>query len=471
MSNIDEVTSNKDIARANDLFVQVMAMSQNWDAVDEIAARRINEYAKDAIELYGKTNQDKKIELKRIIEEAEQIIPPDSLDIWKKRAEKVVLRLLPKSSRKRKILLTIGGLFIVTSFIAPIFSTIWSFITSSKPKATQEKVTNGGRPQEPIQTQAEKKPPPKDVNANEASEESSETSQNDSSRMGQTAAPRIGRSAKNTTDSQNISFKESAEELIALLESRANTIDADMEGEIKRFEARGQNRHVLAHLRNTQGKRIRFKELHQQHVKAIRAGQLTLAHVHLQSIKELLGEHRNLYLEDPIFPEYTTDAYPGEAPSNIRSETKHAQLISKVWNDPPAEAIPTLLKVIRDRDHDEQFISSTLEVLSRVCPPQKKYVPVLVELLNHPAAHYSIRQSVGKKLCILGPKAQDAVSPLIEILEGEKRSGSDELFIEVLGCIGPRAKKALPILSKLQNSEWKSVSDGAKEAIRRIRSN
>lgn len=80
------------IERANNLYSLVITMSQDWQSVDAAKAKLIIEYAKDAIELFGKTNQEKKVELRKIVEEAEHIVPPDSVDSLKKRAERLALK-------------------------------------------------------------------------------------------------------------------------------------------------------------------------------------------------------------------------------------------------------------------------------------------------------------------------------------------------------------------------------------------
>lgn len=80
------------IERANNLYSLVITMSQDWQSVDAAKAKLIIEYAKDAIELFGKTNQEKKVELRKIVEEAEHIVHPDSVDSLKKRAERLALK-------------------------------------------------------------------------------------------------------------------------------------------------------------------------------------------------------------------------------------------------------------------------------------------------------------------------------------------------------------------------------------------
>jgi hypothetical protein len=115
----------EDEEAGNKLYDQVLSLSKTWEAVDEAKAQLIVEYAKDAIELFGKTNQDKKVELRRLSDRAEQIISPDSIDTFRKRSEKFFLRLVyPKSPRLRNAVLAIAGLAIVLSFTIPLLRNI-----------------------------------------------------------------------------------------------------------------------------------------------------------------------------------------------------------------------------------------------------------------------------------------------------------------------------------------------------------
>src|SRR5215213_533521 len=125
------------IKQATDLYSQVIAMSQNWRLVDEVKARLIIEYAKDATELFGTTNQEKKVELKRIIEKAEQIVPPDSVDSLKKRSQKLVLkRIYPKNRRLRNVLLMAIGTITITFILLP------SFLSDRKPDVPSQSLVN-----------------------------------------------------------------------------------------------------------------------------------------------------------------------------------------------------------------------------------------------------------------------------------------------------------------------------------------
>lgn len=115
---------DKTTETANDLYGRVKAMAKDLASADEVKAQLIIEYAKDAIDLFGKGNQERKVELRLIIEQAERTISPDSIDTLKKRAEKVVLRLIyPRNPKLRNVLLLgIGAFFIGGFFREPIRS-------------------------------------------------------------------------------------------------------------------------------------------------------------------------------------------------------------------------------------------------------------------------------------------------------------------------------------------------------------
>jgi hypothetical protein len=141
----------KNIATANDLYVQVKAMSSELQFADEVKVQLIIEYAKDAIELYGATNQERKVELRQIVDRAEQIVSPDSIDSVKKRAERLILRFIyPRRPIIRNIVLVTIGIALVAVAITPVTgvlghlrSTIqWqpSYQTKNEPSTPPSKV-------------------------------------------------------------------------------------------------------------------------------------------------------------------------------------------------------------------------------------------------------------------------------------------------------------------------------------------
>ncbi len=133
--------ANRKLEQANTLYLQVMQMAQDWKNIDVPKAQLIIEYSKDAIESFGSTNQEKKIELKRIMENAEQVIPPDSIDSFKKRAEKIILKVIyPKKPKLRNALLVILGLAIFLSIAAPLYLQLIKGDDSSK-----KEVDNGNQ--------------------------------------------------------------------------------------------------------------------------------------------------------------------------------------------------------------------------------------------------------------------------------------------------------------------------------------
>jgi hypothetical protein len=126
-----KMAEDKKIAAANDLFTQVRAMSDELEDADEVKAQLILEYAKDAIELYGATNQERKVELRRLIERVERIVSPDSIDSLKKRAERVVLKFVyPRRPILRNTLLVTIGVALLIVAIVPV-TAFWGYLTST----------------------------------------------------------------------------------------------------------------------------------------------------------------------------------------------------------------------------------------------------------------------------------------------------------------------------------------------------
>ena len=130
------------IKHADYLYVQVLELCQDWRSVDLEKARLIIERATDAIASFGKTNHEKKVQLKEIIEKAEQVIPPDSIESLKKRAEKFILKFIyPKSRRLRNVLVAGVGAILFLSIGGTTLLAVRSFLEKDpleKKQLTQE---------------------------------------------------------------------------------------------------------------------------------------------------------------------------------------------------------------------------------------------------------------------------------------------------------------------------------------------
>lgn len=100
------LSDSQKLKHANNLYSKVVVLSHDWDKVDEVNARLIIECVQDALNAFGDTNQEKRIELKEIREKAEHIVSPDSIDSLKKRSERAFLKsFYPKNNKLRKTLL------------------------------------------------------------------------------------------------------------------------------------------------------------------------------------------------------------------------------------------------------------------------------------------------------------------------------------------------------------------------------
>jgi hypothetical protein len=125
-----DVRANAEIEQANHLYHLVLKMSQDWDSVDVVKAQLIIAYAQDAVESFGRTNHEKKVELSTIIDRAEQIVPPDSIESLRKRAERLFLQILfPRNRRLRNALLVTVALFVIGSIVVTSVVTIWSLFS------------------------------------------------------------------------------------------------------------------------------------------------------------------------------------------------------------------------------------------------------------------------------------------------------------------------------------------------------
>jgi hypothetical protein len=116
---------------ANQLYEKAKSLSQN---LDEHTAKLIIESVDDAIKEFGTTNQDKKVELRRIKAEAEKILPPDTIESLRKRAEGDLLqKVYPKQRTFRRVLLFVIA---ITILVTPLVFGIKELIKSQPPPAT-----------------------------------------------------------------------------------------------------------------------------------------------------------------------------------------------------------------------------------------------------------------------------------------------------------------------------------------------
>jgi len=98
------------LAHAEQLYERVKSLTEGGVPSDESTASIIVELVDDAVKEFGSTNQDKKVELRRIKEEAEQVLPPKTVDELRKRAEGQILkRTFPRNRTLRNVVLLIIG--------------------------------------------------------------------------------------------------------------------------------------------------------------------------------------------------------------------------------------------------------------------------------------------------------------------------------------------------------------------------
>lgn len=89
-------------------------MSAQTRPLDVKTAKLIVETARDAIKEFGQTNQAKKVELQEIIEKAEDVLPPATVDELRKKYEGKVFRTIhPKGPRLRKFFYLMVALLVL----------------------------------------------------------------------------------------------------------------------------------------------------------------------------------------------------------------------------------------------------------------------------------------------------------------------------------------------------------------------
>jgi hypothetical protein len=115
---------------ADQLYDKAKLLYAPFPEIDDPTARLIIQLADDATIAFGNTNQEKKVELKKIKLDAEKLLPPATLEDLKKRAESAVLTTYPSKQRTRKIL--IYAIAVIISLTAVVGA--WELIAPSRYK-------------------------------------------------------------------------------------------------------------------------------------------------------------------------------------------------------------------------------------------------------------------------------------------------------------------------------------------------
>lgn len=109
------------LVNAEQLYERVKSLYQNTNPLDQDNAKLIVELAEDAIKEFAHTNQDKKVELRNWKEQAELVLPPQTVEELRKRAEGHALQnFYPKNPRLRIALLGIIIFVVLLVLCIPI---------------------------------------------------------------------------------------------------------------------------------------------------------------------------------------------------------------------------------------------------------------------------------------------------------------------------------------------------------------
>jgi hypothetical protein len=119
-------TSPANIIYASKLYEQAKDLTQDRENIDEATARKIIELIDDAIKEFGTTNHDKKAELRKLRPELEKVLPPDTVEALRKRAEGHLLQVAyPKHKLLRNTLLWVVSIAVI---ITPLILIAWEMI-------------------------------------------------------------------------------------------------------------------------------------------------------------------------------------------------------------------------------------------------------------------------------------------------------------------------------------------------------
>jgi len=105
---------SENIETANQLYATVKNLNHDLKTSDAAKAKLIIEYANDAIAAYGKTNQEKKVELTELVTRIQEIVPPKTFSDLKTIVQSKLLKIIyPKNARIRNFLFILVALVIV----------------------------------------------------------------------------------------------------------------------------------------------------------------------------------------------------------------------------------------------------------------------------------------------------------------------------------------------------------------------
>jgi hypothetical protein len=132
-SNTQPPSQPENLSRAFELYWQAKGLSQFVNSPDRQTAQALIRVADDAIKEFGNTNQDKKIELERIKEEAEDAVPAKDFKEFKSRVERYILRkITPRNPKFRSMLLIIFSL----ALLVPTSIPYWDYFQTPPESGT-----------------------------------------------------------------------------------------------------------------------------------------------------------------------------------------------------------------------------------------------------------------------------------------------------------------------------------------------
>jgi hypothetical protein len=120
-SSENESTSQTNLDSAQELYEKAKSRFDE-ENLDEKTAILIVTLADDALLLFGPTNQEKKVELKLLKKKAESVLPPETLEELRKRAESRTLKeLYPRRQSRQRVVLRIVSLILIVGMIFGIY--------------------------------------------------------------------------------------------------------------------------------------------------------------------------------------------------------------------------------------------------------------------------------------------------------------------------------------------------------------
>jgi pimeloyl-ACP methyl ester carboxylesterase len=268
------------------------------------------------------------------------------------------------------------------------------------------------------------------------------------------------------TTAAQVRLAQETESLIRYYNDKAKDVEEQMDRAVEAWKNNPQEPRSL----QLRAKQKRFRELHERHIEAIKAGNLTLAQVYANGINQFLIGRQIAY--DPGF--HQSKATYIDKNYDSRWEPSPDELVQILNNSSNQDWIRlSAAQVIVGQCNDDAWFARYRRGLAQGEPEASiQCIAALAAVFEYPNSEHDLWEGAKITLCKAAGKAQLAIPSLIDVLSqriSRKDWRSWISAMEVIGCIGPSANIATPhiiAILKTPNPDPKSYVNA--EYVRQI---